>query len=101
ESGLGQEGPSLATAALVGVGVAIIEPELIPGILIGAGALLAPKLLPALGNAVRPILKGIVKAGYSATMAVRETVAEATENVQDMVAEARSEYETGHGNGVS
>ncbi len=96
DAGLEREGPSLATAALVGVGVAILEPEFIPGMLIGAGALLAPKILPGLGNLLRPMVKGVVKAGYAATMAVRESVAEAGENVQDMVAEARAEYDRGH-----
>ncbi len=96
ETGLGSEGPSLATAILVGTGVAIVEPEFIPGMLIGAGAWLAPKLLPAVGRMFRPVVKGIVKAGYSATMAARQTFAEATEQVEDIVAEARSEYETEH-----
>jgi hypothetical protein len=92
--GLEREGSSLATAAMVGIGVAILEPELIPGLLIGAGAVLAPKLLPALGNALRPAVKGLVKAG----MAVRESVAEAGEHFEDIVAEARAE--SGHaGNG--
>jgi Protein of unknown function (DUF5132) len=95
ETGLEREGSSLATAALVGVGVAILEPELIPGLLIGAGAVLAPKLLPALGNILRPAVKGLVKAG----MAVRESVAEAGEHFEDIVAEARAE--SGHpGNGA-
>jgi hypothetical protein len=97
KSGLDREGPSMATAALVGIGVAVLEPELIPGILIGAGAVLAPKLLPALGGMLRPLVKGMVKAGYSAGMAVREVVAEAGEQVQDIVAEARAEHEAGNG----
>src|SRR5579871_741270 len=93
QAGLDREGPSLATAALVGVGVAILEPEFIPGMLIGAGALLAPKILPGLGNFLRPMVKGVVKAGYAATMTLREAAAEAGENVQDIVAEARAEYQ--------
>jgi hypothetical protein len=101
ESGIDREGPSLATAALVGVGVAIIEPELIPGILVGAGAVLAPKVLPALGGMLRPLVKGVVKAGYAATQAVREVVAEAGEQVEDMVAEARAERGSGDGAGAA
>ena len=102
ETGLDREGPSLATAALVGVGAAIIEPELIPGLLIGAGAVLVPKLLPALGNMVRPLVKGVVKAGYSTTMRVREAAAELGEQVEDIVAEARAEGQGQHpaGNGA-
>ncbi len=97
ESGLEREGPSLATAALVGAGLAILEPEFIPGMLIGAGALLAPKILPGLGGILRPVVKGVVKAGYAASMTVREAVAEAGENMQDIVAEARAEYEYRNG----
>jgi hypothetical protein len=100
ESGLNTEGPSLATAVAIGVGVAILEPELIPGVLIGAGAMLAPKVIPALGGALRPLVKGMVKAGYSAGMAVREMVAEAGEHVEDIVAEARAEHESGNGHGA-
>lgn len=94
DAGLENEGPSLATAVLVGTGVAIIEPELIPGMLIGAGAWLAPKILPVMGGMLRPVVKGIVKAGYAATVTVRQAVAEASEQVEDIVAEARNEYET-------
>ncbi len=93
EAGLDREGPSIATAALVGVGVAILEPEFIPGMLIGAGAVLAPKLVPALGGLLRPLVKGVVKAGYSATTAVREAAAQAREQIEDIVAEARHEAE--------
>ena len=97
ETGLDKDGPSFATVALIGAGVAIIEPELIPGMLIGAGAWMAPKLLPALGSLLRPMVKGVVKAGYSATMAVRECAAEAREQVEDIVAEARAEHEAANG----
>ena len=100
KTGLDGEGRSLATAALVGVGVAILEPEFIPGILIGAGAVLAPKILPALGGLVRPLLKGVIKAGYSAAVSVREVVAEAGEEMEDLVAEARAEHEAANGAGA-
>jgi hypothetical protein len=96
DAGLERDGPSFATVALIGAGVAIIEPELIPGMLIGAGAWLAPKLLPALGSVLRPVVKGVVKAGYSATMAAREFAAETREQVEDIVAEARAEHEAGN-----
>ena|SRR5438477_6989376 len=101
EAGLDREGPSLATAALIGVGVAIIEPELIPGLLIGAGAVLAPKLFPALGGILRPLVKSVVKVGYSAATSVREAVAEVGEQVEDIVAEARSEQQTENGRGAA
>lgn len=101
KTGLNGEGPSITTVALVGIGVAVLEPELIPGILIGAGAVLAPKILPALGGMLRPLVKGVVKAGYSAAMSVREVMAEAGEEMGDMVAEARAEHEAGNGAGAA
>jgi hypothetical protein len=90
-----KEGPGIATAALLGVGVAILEPELIPGILIGAGAMLAPKILPAMAGVFRPLLKGAVRAGYGVATTVREAVAEASEHVEDIVAEAKAEHHHG------
>jgi hypothetical protein len=80
-----------ATVALVGLGVALIEVELIPGMLIGIAAMLAPSLLPRIGNALRPMLKSAVRAGYAIADKTKETVSEASEQLQDIVAEVRSE----------
>jgi hypothetical protein len=76
-----------ATIAVVGVGVALISAELIPGMLIGVAA----AFLPGLGPKVRPFLKNTVKAGYSAVRKTREMMAEASEQMQDMLAEAKAE----------
>jgi hypothetical protein len=75
------------TIAVVGVGVALISTELLPGMLIGVAA----ALLPGIGPKVRPLLKSTVKAGYSAVRKTREMMSEASEQVQDMLAEARAE----------
>ena len=76
-----------ATIAVVGVGVALISTELIPGMLIGVAA----ALLPGIGPKMRPFLKSTVKAGYSAVRKTREMIAEAGEQMQDMIAEAKAE----------
>lgn len=76
-----------ATIAVVGVGVALISTELIPGMLIGVAA----AFLPGIGPKMRPFLKNTVKAGYSAVRKTREMMAEASEQVQDMLAEAKAE----------
>jgi hypothetical protein len=76
-----------ATIAVVGVGVALISTELLPGMLIGVTA----ALLPGIGPKVRPFLKSTVKAGYSAVRKTREMIAEAGEQMQDMIAEAKAE----------
>jgi hypothetical protein len=77
-----------ATIAVVGVGVALISTELIPGMLIG----LAAAFLPGVGPKLKPLLKSTVRAGYSAVQKTRELVAEASEQMQDVVAEARADH---------
>jgi hypothetical protein len=84
----------LATVAAVGLGAALIEAELIPGILIGVAAMLAPDVLPKVGRGLRPLLKGAVRAGYAFTERAKETIAEAGEQMQDIVAEVRAEQDT-------
>jgi hypothetical protein len=84
---------SLSTAIVAGAAVAIVAPQLLPGMAIGVAAMLAPRILPSVGFALRPLVKTAVKAGYSATMSTRELVAEAGEQVQDLVAEVKSEQE--------
>ena len=81
----------LTTAALIGA-AALIEPELMVGMAIGAGVAMASNWLPdVVGGTFRPMLKTAIKAGYAAASMAREAVAEASESVQDMVAEARAE----------
>ena len=62
------------TVAAVGVAAALIEVELIPGMLLGVAAMLAPNLLPKIGNGLRPLVKGAVRAGYNVASKARETV---------------------------
>jgi hypothetical protein len=80
--------PSLLTSAvLIGIG-ALMEPELLAGMVIGAGLVFASKWIPDLtGGVLRPMVKTTVKVGY----AVAGAVSEAVENVQDIVAEVHAE----------
>jgi hypothetical protein len=64
-------------AALVGVGVALV----------------APTVLPAIGTAFRPLAKSAIKSGILLYDGVKEAIAEASEQVNDMVAEVRAEVE--------
>ncbi|MCW7538728.1 DUF5132 domain-containing protein [Aquabacterium sp. A7-Y] len=82
---------SVGTAVAVGVGAALIEAELIPGILIGAGAVLLGKMFPQVGQTLRPVVKTVMRAGLAVTDKAREMAAEAGEQVQDMVAEVQTE----------
>lgn len=90
----GAQTPSLLTsAALIGIG-ALIEPELLAGMAIGAGIVLVSRWFPNIvGDLVRPVARTAVKAGYAAATAAREVVAEVTEEVEDLMAEARAERE--------
>lgn len=93
---------SVVTAAAIVVGAALIEVELIPGLIIGAGAILLGKIFPEIGSYVRPAIKGAVRAGFSMTQKAREVMAEASEQVHDLVAEVQHEQnqpaqeKTGH-----
>jgi len=84
-------GVSLGTAAAVGIGVAFIEEELLLGVAIGVGAMLAPQLMANMGRALRPAVKTAVRAGYKFVSTTRETIAEATEQLEDIVAEVKAE----------
>lgn len=64
-------------AALVGIGVALV----------------APTVLPAVGTAFRPLAKSAIKSGILLYNGVKEAVAEAGEQVNDMVAEVQAEVE--------
>jgi hypothetical protein len=71
---------------------AFFEPELLAGMAIGAGVALTSSLLPNIvGGTLRPIVKTALKAGYTAASMAREMASEASESMQDIMAEARME----------
>jgi hypothetical protein len=90
------EGPSEAvtTAATVGViavGAALWEVALLPGIALGVAAMLAPKYVPRLSNALQPMFRSSVRGVYKFGQKTKEMVAEAKEQVNDIVAEVHAE----------
>lgn len=87
---------SVATAAAIVVGAALIEVELIPGLIIGAGAILLGKLFPEMSGYVRPAIKGALRAGFSVGQKAREIMAETSEQMQDLVAEVKHEQAQPH-----
>lgn len=91
--GLFEDVGSVSTAVAVGVAAALIESELIPGILIGAGAVLLGKMFPRVAAGMRPVAKTVIRAGIAMTDKARTVAAEAGEQVQDMVAEVQAERE--------
>jgi hypothetical protein len=63
------------------------------GLLIGVGAALAaPVILPVAGAVVRPVAKGLIWGVLLAGDKVKELFAETREQMNDLVAEVRSEY---------
>jgi hypothetical protein len=63
-----------------------------PSILVGVGvALVAPILVPAAATGVRPLAKTLIKGGLAVAETVQEFVAEAGEQLSDLVAEAQAE----------
>ncbi len=64
-----------------------------PNALIAAGALfLAPILVPVVGRGLRPLAKGAIKGYLTVQDKVKEYAAVSTEQLSDLVAEARSEH---------
>ena len=61
-------------------------------LLIGIGAaVLAPALIPGVATAARPFLKSAMKLGVTLYEKGNEAVAEASEVMEDLIAEAKSE----------
>ena len=80
-----------ATVAVVGAGVIIFEAALLPGLVLGIATMLVPKYLPRLGGAVSPLVKSTVRGAYKMGQKTREMVAEAQEQMHDIVAEVDAE----------
>jgi hypothetical protein len=80
-----------ATVGIVAVGVALFEVALLPGMAIGVAAMLAPKYVPKIGAALTPMLKSTVRGVSKFGQRTREMMAEAKEQVHDIVAEVHAE----------
>jgi hypothetical protein len=65
---------------------------------VGLGVLfLGPVLVPALGKGLRPLAKGAIKGYLALSERSREMFAETGERLQDLYAEAQSEYSGANG----
>jgi exonuclease VII small subunit len=78
--------------------MALLDYDLKPtvgGIAIGLGvAVVAPIIVPILASIVKPLTKAVIKEGLILYKTGKETVTEAQEAVEDLVAEAKSEIVT-------
>jgi hypothetical protein len=81
----------LATAAVVGAAAVLIEVELLPGILLGVGAMMLAKLFPGVTDQVRPLIKTTIGMGYKAMGKAQAMIAEASDHAHDMLAEIKAE----------
>jgi hypothetical protein len=84
---------NVVTIGVIGVGAALIEAALIPGIVIGVAAAFAPKYVPQIGNRLRPLFKSTVSGVVKLSQKTREAVAETREQMQDLVAEVKAEHQ--------
>jgi len=96
ELGRREGGRLLASAALIGAGV-LVEPELIGGALLGAGIVYG---LPLVGQLLRPVMTTAVQLGYSTVASVGDLLAGARDQVKDIVATARSDYQRSRGSSI-
>ncbi len=82
---------TVAMVGVVGVGVAVFEAALLPGLALGVAAMAAPKFVPKIGSALGPLFKSAVRGVYKLGQKTKELVAETNEHVQDIVAEVDAE----------
>lgn len=66
-----------------------------PNLLMGVGiAIAAPLLLPATAAGLRPLAKTLIRGGLYVADSAKEVLAEASEQFSDLVAEVRAEAAT-------
>jgi len=82
---------TVATVAVVGIAAAVFEAALLPGIVLGVAAVAAPKYLPKMGAALNPLFRSTVRGAYKMGQKTKEMLAEAHEQVNDIVAEVHAE----------
>jgi hypothetical protein len=85
---------TVATVAVVGVAAAAFEAALLPGIVLGVAAVAVPRYLPRIGAALNPLFRTTVRGAYKISQKTKEMMAEAHEQVHDIVAEVHAEDET-------
>lgn len=90
-NGQGEAMSLASSAALIGLG-ALLQPQLLVGMAIGAGIVIASRRLALPDrDLVRPLLKATIKAAYAAAATTEEMMAEVSEQLRDIAAEASAE----------
>jgi hypothetical protein len=79
-----------------------LKGNIVSGLAIGVGvAILAPVVIPVLAGIAKPLAKGAIKGGILVYEKGKEIYGEATEVVEDLAAEARSELSAAHKEGAA
>jgi archaellin len=75
----------------------LFKGDSVKGLAIGLGAaILIPVVLPVVAAVARPLARAAIKTGIMMFEKGRETVAEMSEVVEDLIAEAKAEIEQSH-----
>jgi hypothetical protein len=82
---------TVATVAVVGIGAAAFEAALLPGIVLGVAAMWLPQYFPKMGEAFNPLFRSTVRGAYQLGKKTKEMMADAHEQVNDIVAEVHAE----------
>jgi hypothetical protein len=80
-----------ATVVVVGLGAAVFEAALLPGLVLGVAAMWAPQYFPKMGEALNPLLRSTVRGAYKLRHKTKEMMAEAQEQFHDIAAEVHAE----------
>jgi len=79
-----------------------IRGNLMTGLAIGIGAaILAPIVIPAVAAVAKPLAKAAIKGGFLLYERGKEAVAEASEVIEDLVAETKAEISEAHQEAVT
>jgi hypothetical protein len=84
---------TMATVGVVGIGAAAFEAALLPGIVLGVAAVWLSKFSPKVGEKLYPLLRSTVRGAYRLGQKTKEVIAEAQEQVHDVVAEVDAEHD--------
>jgi hypothetical protein len=82
---------TVATVAVVGIGAAAFEAALLPGIILGVAAMWFPQYFPKMGEALNPLFRSTVRGAYKLSKKTKEVMADAHEQVHDIMAEVHAE----------
>ena len=82
---------TVATTAAVGIAASTFEVAILPGIVLGIAAIGAPHHLPPIGAALNPLFRDTIRGTFKIGYKTRETMAEAHEQIHDMIVEVNAE----------